>query len=206
MNEQKTIERVVESITRAENFESKLNEEILSLEGMSSRKVRHFLNNLVTDNDRYLEIGTWKGSTLISALYRNNPAYYLAIDNWTEFGGPKQDFFNNCTKFLGFTPNFIEGDCFNIDTTNINNISIYFYDGGHFEEDHYKSITYFYNCLAEYFTLIVDDWTDAGVRKGTRRAIKDTNINILFEQELPARFNGDTENWWNGLLVAYCKK
>lgn len=49
----------------------KLSEPIMMLEGMSSFANRLFLNNLCEIGGNYLEIGSWKGSTFISALYGN---------------------------------------------------------------------------------------------------------------------------------------
>ena len=40
---------------------------------------------------RYLEIGTWKGSSICSAMC-NNKMTCVAIDNRSEFGGTKKEF------------------------------------------------------------------------------------------------------------------
>jgi hypothetical protein len=67
---------------------SNLNKDIFYLDGMSSPKVRMLLNNLCDrPNTRYLEIGLWKGSTLVSALYNNAKHIDLAIaiDNFSQF-------------------------------------------------------------------------------------------------------------------------
>ncbi len=49
---------------------------------------------------RYLEIGVWKGSSLCAAMWKNEITC-LAIDNWSEFGGPKSRFLYNFNKFKG---------------------------------------------------------------------------------------------------------
>ena len=51
------------------------------------------------DNAQYLEIGTWKGSSVCAAMCNNIRC--LAIDNWCEFGGPKEDFLINFNNFKG---------------------------------------------------------------------------------------------------------
>ena len=62
---------------------------------MSGKKTRHFYNNICSmKNSRYLEIGTWKGSTLCSAMC-NNKMKCVAIDNWSQFNGPKNEFLKN---------------------------------------------------------------------------------------------------------------
>ena len=68
---------------------------------MSGLKTRHFYNNLLNfDDARYLEIGSWKGSSVCSAMYNNN-AMIICVDNWSEFGGPKDEFLVNFNKFIG---------------------------------------------------------------------------------------------------------
>ncbi len=203
------IEHVKKSIVNAELGISKLNNEILSLEGMSSNKVRHFLNNICSLPDaQYLEIGTWKGSTFISALYGNNLLKAIAIDDWSEFSGPKIDFQNNLNRFL--TNNlyhFYEYDCFKFDLALVKNkVNIYFYDGGHTQEDQRLAFTYYNEIFEDTFIAIVDDYNHEPAAIGTQMAFEELGYNILFEQHLPASYNGDIENWWNGLYVAVLSK
>ena len=47
----------------------------------------------------YCEVGTWKGASFISAMYNNNIFGYV-IDNWSEFGGPINDFNNNINTYF----------------------------------------------------------------------------------------------------------
>ena len=58
-----------------------------------------FLNNIIYDGCNYLEIGSWKGSTTSAALYNNKPNSSISIDNFSQFGGPKEEFWNNIRKF-----------------------------------------------------------------------------------------------------------
>lgn len=82
------------AFSNAEQNISKITSEIIQLEGFSGTKTRHFYNNLLVDGARYLEIGTWKGSSVCSAMY-GNKATVVCIDNWSEFGGPKDEFLVN---------------------------------------------------------------------------------------------------------------
>jgi len=69
----------------AENNVSKITNDIINMQGMSGIKTRHFYNNLLnTEDARYLEIGTWKGSSVCSAMC-GNKAKVICIDNWSEF-------------------------------------------------------------------------------------------------------------------------
>jgi len=95
---------------------------------MSSPKVRRLLNLLCEKSGtRWLEVGSWKGSTLVSALYGNSDTIIdaVAIDDFSEFQEPlhvnplcwensitynnkfppvygtvEEEFYNNINKFV----------------------------------------------------------------------------------------------------------
>ena len=83
------IEHVAESIAYAENSISNINEELLQYKGMPGTKTRHFYNNICNLQKRkgipvkYLEIGTWCGSSSISAMFKNHIQDSLFIDNFS---------------------------------------------------------------------------------------------------------------------------
>ena len=190
--------------------ESRLDDYARTIHGMSSIKVRSLLNFLLNIPDaRYLEIGVWKGSTFYSALVNNNPTYAIAIDNWSEFGGPFTEFEQNL-KVLPSTVQrtFYSGDCF--DPTVKNKIdkkfNIYFYDGGHSLDQQRQALTEYIHCMDNDFIYICDDWNWPNVIQGTYQGISQSNLQIVKEWTLPADFNGDTQNWWNGLWVAQLRK
>ena len=56
----------------SDNEHSKLSERERELFGLSSTRLRAFLNNLCSkENTKYVEIGTYRGATLLSAVYGN---------------------------------------------------------------------------------------------------------------------------------------
>lgn len=183
-----------------------LNEKALSIQGMSGKNIRYLLNTLLSfDNVKYLEIGCWKGSTLYSALINNNPSYALAIDNFSEFGGPRNEFYENM-KDVDSKFDFIDGDCFLIDKSKINHkFNVYFYDGEHSEESHEKALTYFYDLLEDSFIYICDDWNWKQVRNGTKRAIDKLNLVVKNEKSFFTT-EQDPLTWWNGIWIAELSK
>ena len=110
----------------AENHISKITSGIIHMDGMTGTKTRHFYNNLLDIPDaRYLEIGTWKGSSVCSAMC-NNKATVVCIDNWSEFGGPKYEFLKNFQEFKGENnARFIESDCYNVDVSDLPKFNMY---------------------------------------------------------------------------------
>jgi hypothetical protein len=198
----------------AENNISKITREIMCMEGMSGIKTRHFYNNLLnTEDARYLEIGTFKGSSVCSAMC-GNKAKVVCIDNWSEFGGPKDEFLLNFETYKGENDaTFIESDCFQVDVSALPKFNIYMYDGNHTNESHYKALLHYYDCLDDVFIFIVDDWNWQDVRDGTLSSIQKLNLNILYEKEIRLTWDNSctpnpelSMNWWNGIYVAILQK
>lgn len=208
------IDSIKKSIEQAEIKTSKLTKEILDLDGMSSPKIRHFLNNLMSNypyEKNYLEIGTWKGSTFISALYGNSFNTIIGIDNFSEFDLEKKVYNElklNLKNNIGETVpyNFIASDYKKVDLSKYPKFNLYLYDGDHKEEEHYDSIKNLYPHLTDEFVLMVDDWLWEHVKNGTMRSIQDLGLEIVYSVELPSYRDGDVEEWWNGYFVAYLRK
>lgn len=198
---------ITEIIQSANDMDRPLNNKALSMEGMSSPKIRHLLNKAVSyPNTRYLEIGCWKGSTLYSALYKNNPTYVVAIDNFSQFQGTENIFKNNMSDInIDFI--FINSDCFKVDISKFcYKFNTYFYDGGHTREDHEKALTYYYNVLDDTFLYICDDFNWEDVRIGTQNGIVKNNLKVLEENTIYTPHNGDMKGFWNGLYIALLQK
>ena len=205
---------IEKAIVNAYLGNSKLNEQILALEGMSSSKVRHLLNNLAAEAKGYLEVGCWKGSTLISACYGNDcPAF--AIDNFSEFDKEKtteEILRSNISKFLsGKDVFFFNNDFMEIapENTEGSKIDLLLYDGSHSYKDQYNAIVHLTKFCEDEFVLVIDDWNHEPAKSGTIDAINDCKEYGLVVHEnyiLPAKFNGDLDGWWNGVWVAKIHK
>jgi len=202
------------SFQNAENNISKITNDIINMDGMSGTKTRHFYNNLLnTEDARYLEIGTWKGSSVCSAMC-NNKAKVVCIDNWSEFGGPKHEFLVNFEKFKGENDaTFIENDCYKVDVSLLPKFNIYMYDGNHTDESHYNALLHYYNSLDDVFIFIVDDWNCSSVRDGTINSIQSLNLKVLYEKEIRLTWDNShtpypqaKESWWNGIYIAILQK
>jgi len=202
------------AFSNAENGISKITPEIIGMEGMSGTKTRHFYNNLLNKDDaRYLEIGTWKGSSVCSAMC-GNKAKVICIDNWSEFGGPKAEFITNFNRFKGENDaTFLEQDCFKVPVGLLPKFNIYMYDGNHSKDSHYRALVHYYDCLDDTFVFIVDDWNWADVRDGTMDSFKKLNLKVLYEREVRLTFDNSvtpepdrSKTWWNGIYVAILRK
>lgn len=216
ITEQKFIEHLETCFNRAEAKQSKLTQEVHDIMGMTGEKTRHLYNNLLSINGiKYLEIGTWAGSSSCSAMY-GNCADIVLVDNFVGFGGPREICLANIAKYKGDNSvYFLDEDCFKVDLSKIKTkFNMFLFDGDHSEESQFKALDYYLPVLEDMFVLIVDDWNWLPVREGTYRGIKQNNLNILWQKEI--RLTQDNEytysqeeasaTYWNGISVFLIKK
>ena len=206
---------VQRSLEAALRGEQRIPDDLLSLVGMSGKKYRNFINGLISqiDDPRYLEVGSWSGSTLCSAIHGNDVTA-MAIDNWSEYGGPSNLFFSNIGQFS--TPknriSFINSDFRSVKYSSIGKFNVYLFDGPHSNQDQYDGLYLAMPALDPEFVFIVDDWNWQGVREGSREAIKAIGAEIIYCAEifstegnihpgeigLPTDQNSD---WHNGYFI-----
>ena len=195
---------------------SKLPQAIRAIPGMSGQKYRTLINTLIEtlDRPRYLEIGSWLGSTAAAAIYCNN-VQALCIDDWSEFSGTKQQFLANIEKAKSNGSEFhlIERDFREVDYRALGKFNVYLFDGPHSEVDHKDGILVVQPCLADRFVLIVDDWNWRRVRYGTMRGLLAAKCQV--QSSIQVRTTNDdaqpslafeASDWHNGYFIAVvCK-
>ncbi len=202
------VKQIESSLVNTNSLSSKITKEILDMQGMTGIKTRHFYNNLCSFKDaRYFEIGVWAGSSICSAMC-NNAMSCLCVDNWSEFGGPKELFLPMFNKYKGDNnAAFIEANCWDLDSVEIGKrfkFNIYLYDGTHSKSCSYKALNHFLPCLEKEFIYLIDDWNLPKVVSGTNESIKDNKLEIIYKKEI---FTGAKNgvgigyDWWNGLGI-----
>jgi len=182
--------------------------------GMSSIKNQRLLNiafSCLDTNESYLEVGTYLGKSLISAMLGNSERKIYACDNFSQFAFSNsfERLQNNLRKYkLDKSVTFYNEDF--LEVLNKDKIAVpvgvYFYDGAHDESSQYLAIKKVENLLSDEAVVIVDDWRFAEDSKsyakvGTEKAIAESSHEWKVLYELPARYNGDRAMWWNGVCV-----
>lgn len=189
---------------KAEQLESKLTPEFIDhLTGLSSPKIWHLLNNLASESENYLEIGTYLGSSLMAALEGNSHLQATAVDNFCMKPNLRNHFFQNMKPYK-FT--FIEVDAFTITFGDTQKFGLYFYDGRHEFDDQYQALVHFLPAMKDEFIYICDDWNNAPVREATMKAIRDLNLQIIEHEERIDTTMKDKAGWWCGISVFKLKK
>ena len=219
-NQKIMIDAVKNALDRSRREESKLSQTVLNLPGLTSHKVKHFINNMCEMPDTsYLEVGVYQGAMFASALEGNN-IIANAVDNWSdthnvpmkdidikaEKEDTKQVFLKNIRPYTGGKSVTI------VDSDSEDSLSkipvksnVVLYDGDHTVEAHYSFLTKYNSKIDNTFCLIIDDWNWSQVRHGTLRSIEKLGYKVLFKEEIFTE-GEDPTDFWNGLGIFVLNK
>jgi hypothetical protein len=80
--------------------------------------------------------------------------------------------------------NLIDNDFRAIDYSSIGTYNVYMFDGPHSEQDQYDGVAISQPALDDRFTLIVDDYNDPNVQRGTQNAIQALGLTVETSLEI----------------------
>ena len=204
------IAHVQECIRRAEAGEGRLPESVRTIPGMTGDKVRTFLNELCSpDGWRHLEVGTFKGATLIAASH-GNPGHFVGIDNFSQFEGEeaRAALHDNLEAHPHPDRLFVEADCFSPEAAKTavlrGPFDSFFYDGQHGGDSTQRALEHHLGAMASPFVFVIDDSKTEDVARSWESAKSHSPIRVLWETELRPVKDMHREWWW-GLFVAVCE-
>lgn len=191
---------------------------LVDIEGLSSPKVCAFLNRLVGEMDpgeHYLEIGTWKGRTLLSAARHNAGRLCIACDKfrfWGRFTGPgflaRRSLYRNLRRYADGSARIefhamTSRELFRRELVRPP-VGVFFYDGDHSYEETHHAIVSAERYLSPRSVLVVDDWADPTVQRATHDALAEAELEVLWSRSLPGAH--DETGFWNGLGVFFIER
>jgi hypothetical protein len=208
--------RLNDALARSMHFDTKLPDWIAGMQGMSGRKYRYLINNLIasTPDARYLEVGSWAGSTACSAM-SGNSVKVRCIDNWSTFDGPRETFVANVGKARSADVDFklLEMDFRSVNYATLGKFNVYLFDGPHSEADQFDGVTIAQPALDDTYLQIVDDWNWEAVRAGTLRAIEDLDLLQIASVKIRTSqdnkqppINRENSDWHNGYGLFVLKR
>lgn len=207
---------VLQALFDAIALKHQLPDWIIMMEGMSGKKYRYLINNLIRSiqSPTYLEVGSWLGSSACAAIWMNR-VRAVCVDNWSQFGGTRERFERHVLNARGPECDFtlIEQDFRQIDFASLRPVNIYFFDGPHTEQDQFDGISFVLPALEKNFVLIVDDYNLPEVRKGTERAIQALGLTVSCAITIRTTHDDShpviqcqNSDWHNGYHIAVVSK
>jgi len=213
------VQIVLNAINNSAKSESNFNEQSFNINGLSSNRVRHLLNSICSHQGmKYLEVGSYLGSTFCAAIQNNSVEAY-AVDNWeTQNLQPFENsqeipqasldqFRENAKKYKGNSKvRLINTDCKNLVPQDFHSkVNFVFYDGDHDYTQQLQSLEVIKDLIEDTFILILDDANFYGVVESAEEFVKKNQYTVLLEKKLLNEVESD-QMWWNGLYILVLQK
>lgn len=157
--------------------------------------------SLLPGDQFYINVGTWFGFSLFAGMIGNPTKRCIGVDNFSEFGSPRDAFTKEFTKRKSpmhefFAMNF--RDYFQ--KIHRDPIGVYFYDGPHGYQDHLDGLTLAEPFFAPGCIIIIDDTNWDVPQRVVEAFLKDRpgQYRILFDKRTATKHH---PTWWNGIMV-----
>lgn len=179
-------------------------ESICHIPKMSTCAIGGMINEAVHQmpaNQAFVNVGVWNGFSLLSGMVGNADKTCIGVDNFSEFGGPKEDFCERFNEFRSANHHFYEMDYEAYFRQEHNGpIGFYIYDGEHSYTNQLKGLQIAEPYFAEDCLILVDDTNYDEARQGTIDFIENSpnEYEIIFERET---FCNSHPTFWNGVMV-----
>jgi predicted O-methyltransferase YrrM len=159
--------------------------------------------SLVPEGESYVEVGTFRGTSLISALRGNDRLDAVAVDDFSFRDGSRELLEENLARFgLAGRPTILEGDFRQVlggDALADRRVGVYYYDAGHTYEEQLAGLRLIEPHLADGALLIVDDSDWERVERADRDYLaSQPRARLLFD--IPGDDKG-FPHWWKGVHV-----
>lgn len=158
--------------------------------------------SLLEAGESYVEIGTFRGTSLIAAMV-GNEADFVAIDDFSMGKGSRDALDENLARFgLEGRATILEGDAFELlrgGALAERRVGVYYYDAAHDYQSQLGSLGLVEPFLAERALLIVDDSDWEAVGRATRDYLAaQPRARMLFD--IAGKRHGQPD-WWEGVHV-----
>lgn len=213
MTSAELITHVEIALEKAQRGESRLDDETLAIGGFSTPWIRRVFNNLCSEPVRtFLEVGTFLGGTACASVCGNHQLKAFTIEDFSQpFGedGVRNKLLKSIetVRSKGGELNFIEGDCWTIDRSNIPPVDFFSFDGEHGVESQSRALPHFFPKMNNSFIFEVDDWNWESVTKGTWIGFdKLVGKMVIDRQWVFSSGKQEDPQFWNGVFLCVCSK
>ena len=193
--------------TRLPAHEQKLKlvlRDICSIPKMSTFAIGALVNEGVSqmpEETMFVNVGVWHGFTFLSGIIKNEQKIGIGIDNFSQFGGPRQEFLDRFNTYKSPRHAFYEMDYKEyFSHVHQGKIGFYIYDANHSYKDQVQGLKIAEPFFANKSIILVDDTNQDQVRTALEDFIAGSacNYNILLDQ---TTFCNHHPTFWNGITV-----
>lgn len=178
--------------------------DLLRMPRMSTFAIGAIINKGVSEmraDSSFVNVGVWHGFTLLSGLAGNPEKTCIGVDNFSEFGGPRDGFLDEFTKRKSPNHYFYEMDYRDyFSNKHSGRIGLYLYDGEHSYENQLEGLRIAEPFFSERCCVLVDDTNWEEPRRATLDFIASSRYKyqVLLDQSTGQNRH---PTLWNGLFV-----
>jgi hypothetical protein len=152
-------------------------------------------------NLAFVNVGVWNGFTFLAGMIGNANKTCIGVDNFSEFGGPRDDFMARFERYRSPNHHFYDADYSDYFAALHNQpIGFYIYDGDHSYENQLRGLQLPEPFFADNCIVLVDDTNWPEPRQATLDFIDQSphGYRIAFD----ASTSGNCHpTFWNGVMV-----
>lgn len=178
--------------------------DICRIQKMSTLAIGAIINQEVkrmASDQAFVNVGVWHGFTFLSGLIENPDKLCIGVDNFSQFGGPKEAFLAKFHHYKSAAHYFYDMDYIQYFTeVHKKPIGFYIYDGNHSYEDQLLGLEIAEPFLVNGSILLVDDTNAQEARSGTLDFVAKSKFKyeLIFDQSTAGNYH---PTFWNGIMV-----
>jgi hypothetical protein len=177
---------------------------LLTIPRMGRLAFAGILNTIVrrmNPEHAFVNVGVWHGFSLLAAMAGNDDKVCVGIDNFSEFGGPRDEFLRRFLDRRSPRHRFYNQDYEDFFAAGLDRpVGSYFYDGAHDYEHQYRGLMAAEPLYAEGAVIVVDDINWAAPREATLQFAGDSRLEwtVVIDQ---TSASDNHPALWNGTMV-----
>jgi len=193
-------------IIKKSSQDIELKKALIKIDSMSTYAIGHIINKIcknLNKNQIYLNVGVWKGFSLIAGMI-NTQCEVIGIDNFSQFGGPKDLFFKKFNEYKKINHFFFDLDYkefFKDFEKKSKFIDFYFYDGEHSYKNQLKNLEIVDQFLRKNSLILIDDINFQEVYDGTMEFMNKSGSNFSVIKLIKTKNNHCHPSYWNGIMI-----
>lgn len=186
------------------NCYQKLKKLVRTVPKMSTYANAAIINKAVASmppDTAFVNVGVWHGFSFLAGIANNPDRQCIAVDNFSQFGGPKDEFIDRYHMIKSNSHFFHEMDYEQyFSSIHREQIGFYIYDGEHSYSNQLRGLEAAEPFFAKGCVILVDDTNDAEPRQATLDFIAryPGRYRMIFDQS--TAMNGHP-TFWNGILM-----
>jgi Methyltransferase domain len=171
---------------------------------MSTFAIGAIINHTVacmSGETSFVNIGVWNGFTLLSGMIGNPNKICIGVDNFSEFGGPRDQFLDRFNTYRSDNHHFYcAGYQEYFRKVHSGEIGFYIYDGHHSYEHQMAGLKLAEPFFAQNCVILVDDTNGIEPRDATLDFIRESPNRYEILLDVKTLWNKHP-TFWNGVLI-----